>query len=129
MKASGDFTRYMVENLEPGRKAKVEGSYGMLDFRRGGPKQIWIAGGIGVTPFLGWLRDMRDLDRRVDFFYAVRSPEDALFAEEIEHLAEDLPSLSFHLNISAQAGSLTLRRSSRSPAVHSTTPPSTCAVR
>jgi len=39
------------------RQVKVEGPYGSFNFDRRNRKshQIWIAGGIGITPFLAWL--------------------------------------------------------------------------
>jgi len=58
IKASGDFTRYLFQHLQAGMEAVVEGAYGMFDYKTGGQQQIWIAGGIGLTPFLSFVRDM-----------------------------------------------------------------------
>lgn len=110
VRASGDFTQRLQEELEPGRRAKVEGSYGMLDYRAGTSQQIWIAGGIGITPFLSWIRDSDRLDRSVDFFYAVRHLDDALYLEELEAAAVLHPGLTLHLNISSRDGTLTAGR-------------------
>lgn len=55
IKALGDDTRHLVETLTPGVKAEVEGPYGCFDFECGLERQIWIAGGIGITPFLSRL--------------------------------------------------------------------------
>lgn len=110
VKASGDFTALLHKRLVAGTKARVEGSYGMLDYRKGGNEQVWVAGGIGVAPFLSWLRDIDTFDRTVDFFYTVRHPEDVLFADEIEAIAARHPDLRFHLTISSQDGSLTVDR-------------------
>ena len=110
IKASGDFTRHLYETLEPGHRARVEGAYGMLDYTEGGDAQIWIAGGIGVTPFLSWLRNIGRLDRRIVFFYTVRDPDDALFIEDICQIADAHPRLDFHLTVSSRDGSLTIDR-------------------
>ena len=110
IKASGDFTHRLADVLKPGRKAKVEGSYGMLDYRSGNHQQIWIAGGIGITPFLSWLRDLDGLDHSVDFFYAVRRKEDALYLDELQTAAAEHDRLNFHLNISVLDGTLTADR-------------------
>lgn len=110
IKASGDFTRHLYENLGSGRRARVEGAYGMLDFRDGGKDQIWIAGGIGVTPFLSWLEDIESLDRHINFFYTVRHADDALFVDDIFRLADQHDNLEFHLTVSSQDGSLTVDR-------------------
>lgn len=111
IKAAGDYTGRLYERIEPGVKVTVEGSYGMLDHRRGRPDQIWVAGGIGVTPFLSWCRDLTDHDtHRVDFFYAVREAGDALFWDEIQGIARRHPRLRPHLHVSSEAGTLTVPR-------------------
>ncbi|MDG4789365.1 FAD-binding oxidoreductase [Micromonospora sp. WMMD1102] len=111
VKAVGDYTARLHERVETGHRATVEGSYGMLDYRRGGPRQIWIAGGIGITPFLSWLRDLDQLDdRRIDLYYTVRQPAEVLFWDEVREVAARNPGLRIHLNVSAEAGSLTVAR-------------------
>jgi predicted ferric reductase len=109
VKASGDFTRTLFYTLKANTEAIVEGAYGMFDFKTGGPKQIWIAGGIGLTPFLAFIRDMdEDLDRDVDFYYTVRHPEEALFLDEVKTAASKNPRLKAHIRLSAIDGSLTV---------------------
>ncbi len=84
IKASGDFTRSLYQQLSEGAEALVEGAYGLFQYQNGGPKQIWIAGGIGITPFLSFLR-RGAINREVDFYYTVRTREEALFLDEIEN--------------------------------------------
>ncbi len=55
IKALGDDTRHLVETLTPGVKAEVEGPYGCFNFESKSERQIWVAGGIGITPFLSRL--------------------------------------------------------------------------
>jgi predicted ferric reductase len=107
IKASGDFTRYLFSHLGAGADAIIEGTYGMFDYKTGGPKQVWIAGGIGLTPFLSFIRDMDgNLDREVDFYYTVRHPEEAIFLDEIKAAALANPRLKAHIRFSAVDGSL-----------------------
>lgn len=109
IKASGDFTRYLFSNLKPEMGAIVDGAYGMFDYKTGGPKQIWLAGGIGVTPFLAFIRDMNgNLAHNIDFYYTVRHPDEALFVEEIQAAATRNPRLRPFVRYSAKEGSLTL---------------------
>jgi predicted ferric reductase len=109
VKANGDFTRALFSNLRPGMDAIVEGAYGLFDYKTGGEKQIWLAGGIGLTPFLSFLRDMKgDLDRDIDFYYTVRSKEEALFVNEIEAAAKANPRFKPHIRFSTVDGSLTM---------------------
>lgn len=109
VKASGDFTRALFSSLKPGVDAIVEGAYGMFDYKTGGQKQIWIAGGIGLTPFLSFIRDMDgDLNHDIDFYYTVRHKDEALFTDEIEAAAKRNPRLRPHIRFSATDGSLTI---------------------
>lgn len=109
VKASGDFTRSLFSSLKPGVDAIVEGAYGMFDYKTGGQKQIWIAGGIGLTPFLSFIRDMEgDLNHDIDFYYTVRHRDEALFTDEIEAAAKRNPRLKPHIRFSATDGSLTI---------------------
>jgi predicted ferric reductase len=86
IKASGDWTQYLHEHLKPGTAAYVEGPHGEFNFKTGSAKQIWIAGGIGITPFLSWMRDFEAAPhgREIDFYYTTAVPEEALFLNEIE---------------------------------------------
>jgi predicted ferric reductase len=107
IKASGDFTRTLFERLQPDMDAVIEGAYGMFDYKTGGQKQIWVAGGIGLTPFLSFIRDMDGtLAHDVDFYYTVRHPEEALFVDEIQSAAQRNPRLKPHIRFSATEGSL-----------------------
>lgn len=109
IKASGDFTRYLFSHLQPNVEAVIEGAYGMFDYKTGGQKQIWLAGGIGVTPFLSFIRDLNgNLAHDVDFYYTVRHPEEALFVDEIREAAARNPRLRPHIRFSATEGSLTI---------------------
>jgi predicted ferric reductase len=108
IKGSGDFTRALITDLKPGMAAVVEGAYGMFDYKTGGQKQIWVAGGIGVTPFLAFIRDIGEtFDRDVDFYYTVRHRDEALFYNEITAIALRNPRLKLRILFSATGGSLT----------------------
>jgi predicted ferric reductase len=108
VKASGDFTRALFTHLQPGMDAVVEGAYGMFNYKTGGQKQIWLAGGIGLTPFLSFIRDMDgSLAHAVDLYYTVRHKEEALFVAELEAAAQKNPRLQVHIRYSAVDGSLT----------------------
>lgn len=51
---------------------------------------VFLAGGIGVTPFVSMLRDaaQRRLERDLWLFYSNRRPEDAAFLDELARLPE-----------------------------------------
>ena len=89
VKAVGDYTRAM-RLLEPGAEAVVEGpygSFGSLDTTN--DRQIWIAGGIGVTPFLSMARSSNGAGPAVDFYYCVESEREAQFLDELGSIARE----------------------------------------
>lgn len=73
IKESGDFTNKLV-NLKVGDKVSVEGPYGKFNFKNFENKnQVWIAGGIGITPFLGMIEELKDNpDYDISFIYTFR---------------------------------------------------------
>jgi predicted ferric reductase len=67
---------------------------------------VWIAGGVGVAPFLSWLRALDGhLPHRVDFFYSADG--EAPFADEIREIADRHQSLHAHLIDTSLEGRLT----------------------
>jgi predicted ferric reductase len=108
IKALGDYTGSLAETLSPGLPARVAGPFGGFDYRHGGDRQIWIAGGIGVTPFVSWIRSLNGgFDRSVDFYYAVGDEREAVYLDEIAAAAAAHPSLRPHLVSSDRDGLLT----------------------
>lgn len=114
VKASGDFTRELFGRLTEGADATVEGAYGRFDYKTGKQKQIWIAGGIGLTPFLSFIRDLDgNLPHDVDFYYSVRHPEEALFTDEIQAATEKHSRFKPRIRCSVTEGSLTVEEIAR----------------
>jgi predicted ferric reductase len=106
VKALGDYTSRLQELVEPGMPAVIGGPHGRFDHARGTDDQIWIAGGVGVTPFLSWLRALDgQLEHRVEFFYTADG--DAPFAREIQGIATHHESLRVHLIDTLTDGFLT----------------------
>lgn len=100
VKARGDFTRSLYENMKPGCYGYVEGPYGQFDYKKGGQEQIWIAGGIGVVPFLCWVQEMEQTDlwkRSIHFFYCVHETEDALYSNEFEQISDKNENFQYTL--------------------------------
>jgi predicted ferric reductase len=51
------------------------------------------AGGIGITPFMSWIRSLdSSFDRSVDFYYSVRRQADALHFDDIDTAAHQHPT-------------------------------------
>lgn len=70
IRALGDHTRRLVAQAELGMHAAVYAPFGKFERRSHSTREIWIAGGVGISPFLAWLDDSQavSLDR-VSLFY------------------------------------------------------------
>lgn len=55
IKESGDYTNKLIKNVKNGEHVSIEGPYGEFTFDDKNTSQLWIAGGIGITPFLAAL--------------------------------------------------------------------------
>ncbi|KAI5915822.1 ferric reductase-like transmembrane domain-containing protein [Thauera sp. 2A1] len=102
IKALGDYTHGLAQKLVPGQPVRVEGPYGCFELPSGKRRreQVWIAGGIGVTPFLAWLEALQaapDKAPEVDFYYSVRRRDADPFVARLEALCATLPSVRLHV--------------------------------
>ncbi len=93
VKGLGDYTKRLNE-LRPGMRAIIEGPFGRTSYIYYPKKdQIWIAGGIGITPFLGMARSLKhDDEYKIDLYYSAMSLEDAAFDAELNALAVGNPN-------------------------------------
>jgi predicted ferric reductase len=106
IKALGDYTSRLEDLVAPGMPAVIGGPHGRFDRCRGTSRQIWIAAGVGIAPFLSWLRSLDSRPRAdVDLFYTSAGP--APFADEILAIAALHSSLTVHLIDSNLTGRLT----------------------
>jgi predicted ferric reductase len=111
VKAVGDYTR-ALRTLEPGAAAVVEGPYGSFSSRDlASDRQIWIAGGIGVTPFLSMARSLNGRGGpAVDFYYCVEHEPEAHFLDEIRAIASEREDFRVAVVPRDQEGFLTATR-------------------
>src|SRR5579885_281786 len=60
---------------------------------------ICIAGGSGVTPFRGFVREAtrRNLPTKITILYSVRRPKDIIFHQEFRELEKQNPNFHFHV--------------------------------
>ncbi|MDR1063207.1 MAG: ferric reductase-like transmembrane domain-containing protein [Azoarcus sp.] len=97
IKNLGDYTARLASMLKPGDCVTVEGPYGCFRFESDKPRQIWVAGGIGITPFiarmeaLAWQNPAAGAgnppESAVDLFYSTGMPDEAFIAR-LRRLAE-----------------------------------------
>jgi len=96
IKESGDYTN-KISGLKAGDFAKFEGPFGVFNFQKySNKKQIWIAGGVGITPFLSMLRSLpvKDSDYKIDLYYSAKNENCFAFKREIEEISRASKNLN-----------------------------------
>lgn len=83
IKALGDYTSRLRSVLQKGAIARVEGAFGHFNYKNARyKKQLWLAGGIGITPFLSFLKDVGE-DYKITLIWSVRGEEALNYRHEI----------------------------------------------
>lgn len=107
IKASGDFTDALVSGVPLDSGIRIEGPYGAFNFRRGRQRQVWLAGGIGITPFLAMAADL-DVGREVTLIWSIRDRSEAVYSGELEALSRDASGLTVVIHPTSELGHLDL---------------------
>lgn len=94
VKGLGDYTSQLV-NLSPGSLAKIEGPFGFFSYQNAiYGNQVWIAGGIGITPFLSMAKSLiSDDNYSIDLFYCFKSDNESIHLDWLQNLD---PKLRVH---------------------------------
>jgi len=95
VKKLGDYTSRLA-NLKIGNEVSLEGPYGRFHYNPDNAKQIWIAGGIGITPFLGMAKDLLTNPgraKKIDLYYSCHEQKDFVCFEELEQIQKKIPNL------------------------------------
>ena len=103
----GDFTSRLGGSLTVGTGVRIEGPFGRFERSRSGKPELWIAGGIGITPFVAWAQAMDRRDNAVNLVYCVKNEESAAHLQELAALADALPNLALTLHASEASGRAT----------------------
>jgi predicted ferric reductase len=91
VKALGNHTRVLMD-LPPGGSAELEGPYGTFShIALANSRQVWIAGGIGITPFLSMARSLDGTGQEIDLYYCTEASDQAYFLKELFQVADRNP--------------------------------------
>lgn len=102
-KILGDFTA-KLPNVKTGTPTIIEGPYGKFSYlATHRKKQLWIAGGIGITPFLGMARSLTDPSFDITVYYSVKQQTEGIYWPELHKH----PIIKSILHITDNSGFLT----------------------
>jgi predicted ferric reductase len=93
IKALGDFTQRLLAKLEVGVAVAIERPYGKF-FERNFPQynMVWVAGGIGITPFVGMAKSLTDAMGETQLIFSMARDNDLVYSDELDLVARE------HLN-------------------------------
>ncbi|HSX29093.1 MAG TPA: hypothetical protein VLE73_00875 [Candidatus Saccharimonadales bacterium] len=89
VKALGSYTTRLtsIGKAMNGTDVWIEGAYGRFAFKNFSYKrQVWVAGGIGITPFLSMIPEVTR-DYQVDLYYSVKSADELMDWRFLQHIA------------------------------------------
>ncbi|MDW7711083.1 MAG: FAD-dependent oxidoreductase [Deferrisomatales bacterium] len=97
-KVSGSAFKQTLARLEPGDEVGLEepkGAFGLPEETR--TPLVFLAGGIGITPFRSLLRHVvqAGTGHRITLLYSNRTPEEAVFLDDLQELCAGRPELRF----------------------------------
>lgn len=110
IKMAGPFTQ-SLSNLAVGNEAILHGPYGHFgqDILLAAGPQLWVAGGIGITPFLSALEALSRAqpDHVVHLIWSVRTMDQAIYSHEIQTMMATMPNSRLTIHESSTQGKLT----------------------
>ncbi len=90
IKESGDFTS-LIGRIQAGDPIAVQAPFGRFSYSLHPHERdlVFVAGGIGITPFMSMLRHMRDTNANLSvvLLYANNSEKDIAFKEELDEIS------------------------------------------
>lgn len=107
VKDLGDASR-ALQQVALGTPVQIEGPYGDFFPDRVG-RELWIAGGIGITPFLSRARHIAATGGGTDvqLIFCVQDESRALFLKELQQLADSIEGFNVTMHFFYREGPLT----------------------
>ena len=100
IKKLGDYSSKLERFVKVGMPARIEGPYGRFTFNPRKPRQIWVAGGIGITPFIAFLEEIStDHLCNIDLIYCISKSTDILAKSKLDALSKE-KNINLHYLIS-----------------------------
>lgn len=103
----GRGTRYLFDKAQPGTRIPFMGPLGKFVLPDPLDREVcFICTGTGIAPFrsmLQYLRNTGETKPPMHLIFGTRHPEDILYRSEMEQLAIDIPSFSYHIALSRAA--------------------------
>ncbi|MBN1539101.1 MAG: ferric reductase-like transmembrane domain-containing protein [Candidatus Thermoplasmatota archaeon] len=117
IRRSGDHTSERIPLVEKGDRVIMMGPYGKFGARyfRHDRDMVWIAGGIGITPFLSLAKheSLFPTGRKVILIWAFQDPEDSIYDGELSAESRRNPKFRYIPWVSSRKGRIDADKVSR----------------
>ena len=100
----GDYTIRLMSRMRLGAAARVEGPFGHFGGVHG--EQIWVAAGIGITPFAALAGSLQEGEGQVTLIYSIRDKTKAAHLVELQKIADANANFTLVLRETATEGRL-----------------------
>jgi ferredoxin-NADP reductase len=93
-----------LAKLEPGSAVTLKGPFGRFVMADAERKVCFLAGGIGITPFMSMLRSIRDTKdtRRAVLFYCCKTRDQFMWLDEMLDIARACPNVTVVLSLTQE---------------------------
>lgn len=88
IRSLGDYTERLVANTKVGMRADIYAPYGRFKRSQTAKREVWIGGGVGISPFVAWLKDEANHFDKVTLFYFYTPGRDFPAVELMRELAQ-----------------------------------------
>ncbi len=94
---NGICTTWAFEHLKEGQEVTFSGPYGKFHLSNTDAEIIFIAGGSGMAPIWGILRDIKEKGntRKATYFFGALTQKDLFFVDELTKLQQEVPWFKF----------------------------------
>jgi vanillate O-demethylase ferredoxin subunit len=101
-------SKFLHDNVRAGDMLMISAPRNNFILARDAPRSVFVAGGIGITPFIPMLATLNRIGRGWKLIYCAKSPARAPLLAEVETLAQ-AGAGKLNVHFSADAGRLDLR--------------------
>lgn len=112
IKSLGDFTN-KIKSLNVGTVAEIEGPFGRFYETNANKDQVWIAGGVGITPFLSMAKSINGSNEKIDLVYVSKNPTESVCLDslcEISKEKENFKVLPYYTEMQGRLNAETIER-------------------
>ena len=87
MKLKGRFSR-IASQLKEGEEVIVEGPFGTFTVEDDEKELVFIAGGVGITPFMSMIKDniSNNKKQKITLFYCLKNEGDTIFKNKLDNI-------------------------------------------